>query len=169
LLGDVLLTAEDLRSGRKFPDGCVPSGWKIDLHRPDTRYENGFAGDAFVAEASFGAYPLPFWVPYRCLYSGNISNLFMAGRNISVTHEALGGVRVMRTCGCMGEIIGMAASLCQKHATSPRAIYAQHLSELQDLMRRGAGRQHASPDYENQGEPDKRSPAKKAKSVSVLQ
>lgn len=56
-------------------------------------------------------YPYP--VPYRCLYSRNIDNLFMAGRNISVTHVALGTVRVMRTTGMMGEVVGMAASLCK--------------------------------------------------------
>ena len=52
--------------------------------------------------------------PTRCLYSRNIENLFMAGRNISVTHVALGTVRVMRTTGMMGEVVGMAASLCKK-------------------------------------------------------
>jgi hypothetical protein len=82
----------------------------------------------------------PFWIPYRCLYSRNVANLFMAGRNISVTHDALGAVRVMRTCGTMGEIIGMAASLCVKHATSPRAIHERHLGELQALMRQGTGK-----------------------------
>ena len=47
----------------------------------------------------------PYPVPYRCLYSRNIDNLFMAGRNISVTHVALGTVRVMRTTGMMGEVV----------------------------------------------------------------
>ena len=56
----------------------------------------------------------PYAVPYRCLYSRNIDNLLMAGRNISVTHVALGTVRVMRTTGMMGEVVGMAASLCEK-------------------------------------------------------
>lgn len=158
LLGDVIVTFDDLKEGRKFPDACVPSGWKVDLHLPDQRFEKGFEGDAFIAKASYQAYPLPFWLPYRALYSRNIANLFMAGRDISVTHEALGGVRVMRTCGCMGEIVGMAASLCRKHETTPRAVYERHLPELQALMRRGAGKRHASPDYENQGEPDKRKP-----------
>ncbi|HUT91237.1 MAG TPA: FAD-dependent oxidoreductase [Thermoguttaceae bacterium] len=50
----------------------------------------------------------PFWIPYRCLYSRNISNLFMAGRDMSTKHDALGAVRAMRTGGCMGEIVGMA-------------------------------------------------------------
>ena len=49
-------------------------------------------------------------VPYRCFYSKNIENLFMAGRCISVTHEALGTVRVMKTGGMMGEVVGKAAS-----------------------------------------------------------
>ena len=64
----------------------------------------------------------------------------MAGRDISVTHDALGPVRVMRTCGMMGEIVGMAASLCKEQDTSPRGVYAAHLEELKNLMRRGAGR-----------------------------
>ena len=64
----------------------------------------------------------------------------MAGRDISVTHEALGPVRVMRTCGCMGEIVGMAASLCKAHDCAPRAVYQQHLDELKQLMTQGVGR-----------------------------
>ncbi|MCH8288650.1 MAG: FAD-dependent oxidoreductase, partial [Candidatus Marinimicrobia bacterium] len=112
LLGEVVLTKEDLVSGRTFSDGCVPTGWQMDLHLPEPRYEKGFQGDAFIAVAHYTDYPRPFWIPYRCLYSRNTDNLFMAGRDASVTHEALGTVRVMRTGGCMGEIVGMAAGLC---------------------------------------------------------
>ena len=65
----------------------------------------------------------------------------MAGRDISVTHEGLGAVRVMRTCGCMGEIVGMAASICAKHDCSPRDVYTDHLGELKELMARGVGRE----------------------------
>jgi hypothetical protein len=68
-----------------------------------------------------------------------VENLFMAGRNISVTHVALGTVRVMGTGGMMGEVVGMAASLAKQHATTPRGVYEKHLTELQDLMRRGVG------------------------------
>ncbi len=160
LLGDVVLTKADLEQGRKFPDGCVPTGWKIDLHLPDPRYEKGFEGDAFISKAEYGTYPMPFWVPYRCLYSRNIENLFIAGRDISVTHEALGAVRVMRTGGCEGEIVGMAASLCVKHGVWPRGAYEKHLADLQDLMRRGVGKvSGANASYVNQGEPaPKRAP-----------
>ena len=64
----------------------------------------------------------------------------MAGRNISVTHVALGTVRVMRTTGMMGEVVGMAASLCTKHAATPRGVYEKHLDELKALMQRGVGK-----------------------------
>ncbi|MBI5688267.1 MAG: FAD-dependent oxidoreductase [Verrucomicrobia bacterium] len=154
LMGDVVLTKEDVVGARQFPDACAPTGWKIDLHLPDKRYESGFEGDAFISAASFGNYPMPFWIPYRCLYSRNVPNLFMAGRDVSVTHEALGAVRVMRTGGCMGEIVGMAASVCLKHDTEPRAVHERYFTELQEIMRRGVGRKSgAESSYENQGEP----------------
>ena len=65
----------------------------------------------------------------------------MAGRDISVSHIGLGTVRVMRTCGMMGEVVGMAASLCTKHKALPRDIYLSYLEELRSLMREGAGKQ----------------------------
>lgn len=134
LLGDVVLTKEDIVNGVAYPDGCVPATWSIDLHLPDPQYDKGFEGDEFISKAYYTEYSKPYWVPYRCLYSRNISNLFMAGRDISVTHEALGAVRVMRTCGMMGEVVGMAASLCKKHDTTPRGVYAEHLEKLKKLM-----------------------------------
>ncbi len=158
LLGDVVLRFEDLEKDVQFPDGCAPTGWSNDLHEPDPRYLKGFEGDAFIAKANFGEFPAhkerrPFWIPYRCLYSRNIANLFMAGRNISTKHEALGAVRVMRTGGCMGEVVGMAAAVCKRRKTTPRGVYERHLSELQELMRRGVSKSpEAVPDYENQGE-----------------
>ena len=118
LLGDVILDVDDLMQDRKFPDGCFPTGWSNDLHLPEPKYEKGFEGDAFISRAEHGRFPAykenrPYWIPYRCLYSRNIDNLFMAGRCISVTHDALGAVRVMRTGGCGGEIVGMAAERLQ--------------------------------------------------------
>ncbi len=157
LLGDVVLTLDDLEQDRVFQDGCAPTGWSNDLHVPDPRYEAGFEGDAFISTANHGQYPAraqnrSYWIPYRCLYSRNVDNLLMAGRNISVTHEALGAVRVMRTCGTEGEIVGMAASLCRKFDVSPRGVYEEHLGALQDLMRKGAGKlTGAEIAYINQG------------------
>ena len=78
-------------------------------------------------------------VPYRCFYSRNVDNLFMAGRCLSVTHEALGTVRVMRTCGMMGEVVGKAAYLCIREKTNPRGVYQSHLEALKELLRLPGG------------------------------
>ena len=85
-------------------------------------------------------YEGPYWVPYRCLYSRNVGNLFMAGRDISVTHEALGAVRVMKTTGAMGEVVGMAAAVAKRHGCSPRQVYEEHLEELFQRIEVGAGK-----------------------------
>jgi len=141
LLGDVVLTKKDLLTGRALPDACVPATWSIDLHLPDKRYDKGFEGDAFISKALFTHFKKPAWVPYRCLYSRNVPNLFMAGRDISVTHEALGSVRVMRTTGMMGEVVGMAASICKAYDTTPRGVYRDYLAQLQALMAKGVGKE----------------------------
>jgi len=139
LLGDVILQQQDIESGREFPDAFVTTTWSIDLHYPDPKNSEHFPGQEFRSIAKFNKIkPYPF--PYRCLYSRNVENMLMAGRCISVTHVALGTVRVMRTGGMMGELIGMAASLCRKHDTNPRGVYENHLEELKDLARRGVGK-----------------------------
>ena len=137
LMGDVVLTVDDFRYNRAFPDGAFPCSWHIDVHTPDANFQQGNKGEEFISRATEGAdyrYQGPYWAPYRSLYSRNITNLFMAGRDISVTHEALGPVRVMRTCGMMGEIVGKAAWISVRHATSPRGVYEQHLALLKELM-----------------------------------
>lgn len=136
LLGDIILNKDDLMNLVYFDDGCFPLTWSIDLHYPNGAYgvNKGFGRDEFISVYDPTNYPRPYWAPYRSLYSRNVSNLFMAGRNISVTHQALGAVRVMKTTGMMGEIVGMAASLCKKHNTTPRDVYINHLGELIDLM-----------------------------------
>jgi hypothetical protein len=133
LQGDVVLTQDDIVEKREFNDGFVPTTWDIDLHYPREQYAKKFPENPFISRAEFGrhvdrknGYP----VPYRCFYSKNIPNLFMAGRNISVTHQALGTIRVMRTCGMMGEIVGKSAYLAVLHGTSPRGVYEKHLPEL---------------------------------------
>jgi len=135
--GDVILDEQDIVTKRDFPDGCVPSTWTIDLHYPKKQYAKKFPDNPFISIAVHDArvdrefgYP----VPYRCFYSRNISNLFLAGRCISVTHEALGTVRVMRTCGMMGEVVGKAASICARREVDPRAVYADHWTEMDQLL-----------------------------------
>jgi len=137
LFGDIVVTRGDLFQQPSFPDACVPCTWHMDLHVPHPDYQRGFEGDEFISWCVEGPLPAPFWLPYRALYSRNITNLFMAGRDISVTHEALGAVRVMRTCGMMGEVVGMAAALCRRFDTTPRGVYHDHLEQLHALIRQG--------------------------------
>ena len=145
LLGDYVLKQDDIDKNVFHEDASFTATWDIDLHFPDSLNSVRFPGREFKA-ATKHIHIYPHAVPYRCLYSRNVDNLFMAGRNISVTHVALGTVRVMRTTGMMGEVVGMAASLCRKYDASPRLIYQKHLGELRRLMREGVGRKEGIPD-----------------------
>lgn len=139
LIGDLILREQDLKQQISYPDGTVPTSWTIDLHYPDPKNSQYFPGAEFISIAKHQ--PIhPYPIPYRCLYSRNVSNLFMAGRDISVTHVALGTVRVMRTTGMMGEVVGMAASVCRKHGALPREVYSTYFDELKALMKKGTGK-----------------------------
>jgi hypothetical protein len=130
ILGDYILTQQDCMEGRDFPDTVCHAGWPIDLHHPKGIY-SGEEGPFF----SNTHVPL-VKIPYRCLYSENIGNLFMAGRNISVTHIALGTTRLQGTIANMGQAVGTAASLCIAKGITPRELGKNHLSEYrQQLLR----------------------------------
>lgn len=133
LMGDLVLNQQDLESYKLYPDAFVTATWDIDLHFPDSTNSKYYPGQEFI---SWYEHPdiKPYPIPYRCLYSRNIDNLFMAGRDISVTHVALGAVRVMRTTGMMGELVGYAAYLCRKYDTTPRGVYQDHLDELKYML-----------------------------------
>ena len=153
LLGDYILKESDIMKHIVHEDATATTSWTIDLHYPDPANTNNFPGKEFKSICTHDpikAYP----VPYRCLYSRNVDNLFMAGRNISVTHIALGTIRVMRTTGMLGEVVGMAAYLCKKHQVLPRAIYQQHFDEMKQLMKEGTGRKGLPNNQQyNQGAP----------------
>jgi hypothetical protein len=134
LMGDHVLTQMDIQEGKQYPDGTVTATWTIDLHFPDERNKKYFEGQEFFAGTKH-IKVAPYTIPYRCLYSKNISNLFMAGRNISTTHVAFGSTRVMRTCGMMGEVVGFAAYLTKKYNTSPRGVYQEYLPELMEIIK----------------------------------
>ncbi|HEY3370773.1 MAG TPA: FAD-dependent oxidoreductase [Prolixibacteraceae bacterium] len=138
LVGDYILRESDLVDHKMYPDGTAPTSWTIDLHYPDPENTKQFPGKEFKSIAKHTPI-LPYPIPFRCLYSVNVPNLLMAGRNISVSHVALGTVRVMRTTGMMGEVIGIAASVCKKFQTDPRMVYSKHLEDLIILMEKGTG------------------------------
>ena len=161
LLGDYILKQDDIDKNVFHEDASFATTWSLDLHFPDPENSKKFPGAEFKA-ATKHIYIHPYAVPYRCLYSRNVENLFMAGRNISVTHVALGTVRVMRTTGMMGEVVGIAASLCKKYQDSPRGVYQHHLAELKEWMQRGVGKESGLPDNQRFNEANELLPVPRA-------
>ncbi len=131
LVGDHIFTFNDAKAGTKFPDAVVIETREVDVHY-QTVLEDAENPD-FISEALFYKTP-KYYIPYRSLYSKNINNLFMAGRNFSTSHAGLGGPRVMRTTGQMGAAVGLAASLCKKYDVNPREIYTGYLNEYLKLI-----------------------------------
>lgn len=152
LLGDYVLSQDDIDKNVAHEDASFTTTWSIDLHFPDSVNSARFPNNEFKS-ATIHRWIHPYSVPYRCLYSRNIDNLFMAGRNMSCTHVALGTVRVMRTTGMMGEVVGMAAGLCHKYGVEPRDIYHHHLPELKRYMQEGLGKKDV-PDNQRFNEPN---------------
>lgn len=99
IVGDYLLTEEDVLTGRKFPDAIVKNAWPIELWTPSK--------GTLYKYLPNGAY---HEIPFRCITVKGISNLLTSGRCISVSHAALGSIRVMGVCMALGEQAGRAAA-----------------------------------------------------------
>ena len=130
--GDWILRQQDIVEQRRHEDAVSFGGWAIDLHP----VEGVFSDKPGCTQwHSKGVYQ----IPYRCLYSRNISNLFLAGRGISASHIAFGSTRVMATCATNAQAVGMAAALCKRAGVRPRdLLQAPLLMEYQrELLRTG--------------------------------
>jgi len=131
LVGDHVFTFNDAKDTATFEDAVVFEKREVDVHYQINLLDQNDPN--FISEAMFYKTGL-YDIPYRSLYSKNISNLFMAGRNFSCSHVGLGGPRVMRTTGQMGAAVGIAASVCKKHKANPRDVYATYLDEYLQLI-----------------------------------
>ena len=119
--GDYMLSQKDIVEQRHHEDAISYGGWAIDLHPADGIYSEAPGCNQWHSK---GVYQ----IPYRCLYSRNISNLFLTGRLISATHVAFGSTRVMLTCAQNGQVVGTAASICAK-----RNLQASDLLEPSEM------------------------------------
>lgn len=127
LVGDYILNENDVLSNRQFEDAVAYGGWPMDIHTAKGLYDFDELPSKVI---SFdGAYT----IPYRSYYSKNISNLMMAGRDISASKMAMGSTRVMGTCAIGGQAAGTAAALCIKYDCNPRGV-GEHITELQQLL-----------------------------------
>lgn len=124
-VGDYILTANDLLDSVEFDDEIAYGGWSLDVHYPKGLY----------AKRPNVHYHLkkPYSIPYRCIYSQNIDNLFFAGRNISVTHLALSSTRVMATCAMIGQAVGVACFVANRYKETPRGAL-KYIAEIQQTL-----------------------------------
>lgn len=128
LIGDYVLSQKDIELEKQFEDTVTYHGWAIDVHHPKGMYSG--AEGPFHLNMNIPVLP----IPYRCLYSKNIRNLFVASRCSSVSHLALGSTRVENTIATMGQAAGCAAAICMQKGIYPRDIYANHIKELQQHL-----------------------------------
>ena len=123
--GDYMIRQQDVVGQTAFDDVIVHGGWAVDLHPADGIYSERSGCTQWHSKGVYG-------IPYRCHYSKNITNLFLAGRIISATHVAFGSTRVMATCAAGGQAVGTAAAICHERGLAPRALSSgEGLRELQ--------------------------------------
>ena len=130
-IGDHVMTEQDIVERRDFHDAIAFGGWNLDDHAP-----KGFFDDHAPA-SMHTQIPGLYNIPLRSLYSNTVPNLLFAGRNVSCTHIALTSVRVMLTCGQMGEAAGAAAAYCQQKGILPRdAANGSAIKEIRERLLR---------------------------------
>jgi len=133
LVGDHMLKQQDLMGlSGDFEDAVCIGGWNLDEH-PPTGFDDP-EKPPFVSIKLKDVYNIPL----RSLYSNNVRNLMMAGRNISATHTAFSSTRVMGTCAVEGQAVGTAAAMCVRDGLLPRGLYENKakLKALQQTLLR---------------------------------
>ncbi|MFA6074851.1 MAG: FAD-dependent oxidoreductase [Negativicutes bacterium] len=133
IVGDYILTAEDVASSRKFADGIARSNWYMDVHGSDEEREQ---------VENFKSAELPdnekyYDIPYRCMYSSKVTNLLVAGRCISSDFPAQSSYRIIPTCRALGEVAGYAVFLAQTAGCGVAEITGEQIQPL--LRANGAG------------------------------
>ncbi len=137
LIGDYVLNENDIARQTLFPDRIAFGGWGVDDHHSDGFFYRRWPASAkprhMLHKGRIHS------IPFRALYSQNVDNLLMAGRNISASHVAMAATRVMMTCAIVGQAAGTGAALGVEHGTTPRGVCREHLGQLQQqLLKDGA-------------------------------
>jgi hypothetical protein len=130
--GDYMLHQKDVVNQNTHFDAVAYGGWSIDLHPADGVFSEKPGCNQWHSK---GIYQ----IPYRCLYSKNIKNLFLAGRIISASHVAFASTRVMATSAYVAQAVGIAAKICIDRSILPAdVIKDQQIAELQkELLKSG--------------------------------
>jgi hypothetical protein len=144
IIGRYFMTEHDVINKTVFPDEIAFGGWFVDLHTPGgllakTSEPSAAAGgheDEYDTFSDYSAmsYCGPYGIPLRILMAKDLDNLMMAGRNVSVTHAALGTVRVMGTTALMGEAAGVAAALGLEKGHDFDQLVSEDITEIQQRL-----------------------------------
>lgn len=132
-VGDYLLNETDILENKIFDDAVAYGGWSVDLH-----VANGLLDTDKMPSGDCRFYDGVYTIPYRCYYSKNISNLFLAGRDISATKLGFCSTRILGCCAIGGQAVGVAAALCKKYGCNPRELMP-HITELQQIILKNDG------------------------------
>ena len=124
VVGDTMLIGSDVFEAKLFEDRVAHGGWPVDVHPPEGLRSNDPPCDQTFLNEMYS-------VPFSIMYSRNVDNLMLAGRCISVSHVAMGSIRVMNSLGAAAQAVGMAASICVKKGIDPREVREKHMLELQ--------------------------------------
>jgi hypothetical protein len=123
IMGDYVLTGEDVTVGQQFDDVVALGGYHMDIHRPS---------GTWVESKNVRTYD----IPYRSLMARDVEGLLMAGKCLSATHEAVASTRVIPICMAQGQAVGTAAALAVRQGVSPRDIDIRNLQNT--LIEQGA-------------------------------
>ena len=119
IVGDYVLSVDDLRAGRTFDDAVARGSFYLDGHKPDDDKRT------YLLSKEEMAIP-PYQIPLRSLIARDGKNLMMAGRCFSADQLALSSARVATTGSMMGQAAGTAAALCAARGCDPRNLdYAE--------------------------------------------
>jgi hypothetical protein len=131
LTGLSIMTQADFDEPAVHPDAVAFTDWGIDVHHPQGFWVRG-------NDCIHVYHGRRVTIPLAALVSRNITNLMMAGRNISATHIALGATRVMRPCMGMGQAAGVAAAIAAAGDLTPASVARDRIAEVQqELLKQG--------------------------------
>lgn len=123
IIGDYILTKDDLLTGKKFEDTIANNRFPMQGHGPGIKFTNIEVPHAYS-------------IPYRTLLPKGLDGILVGGRDISIDYEALMSVRTMPCCFSLGQAAGTAAALSVKNKVRPRGLDVKLLQRT--LMDEGA-------------------------------
>lgn len=130
MMGDYILTENDILSNNERDDGVAYGGWPMDEH-----VAGGFWAKGGIP-SRVRSFPGLYAIPYGCYCAKTIKNLMVTGRIISASKLAMGSTRVMGTCAIGGQAAGTAAAMASRAHLEPSEFGRRHIQELrQELLK----------------------------------